>query len=63
MNYDKDYACGDFAVRLLIDAFTDLLRIINTARQPELKEELVETGLLRQDSDSDHFDDAKEYYD
>ena len=63
---------GDFASRLrdrsgvseeLIDAFADLLSVINTCQQPEMKEELVETGLLRQDSDLDQFDDAKEYHD
>ena len=70
LSYDKYYMSGDFASRLrdrpdvseeLIDAFTDLLSVINMCQQPEMKEELVETGLLRRDSDSDHFDDAKEY--
>lgn len=72
VSYDKEYAGGDFAVRLrdrpgasdeLIDAFNDLLSVINMSHPPEMKEELVETGLLRRDSDSDHFDDAKEYHD
>ena len=71
LKYDKDYSGGDFAIRLrdrpgaseeLIEAFNDLLSVINTCRQPEMKEELVETGLLRQDSDLDHFDDAEEYH-
>lgn len=72
LSYDKVYTSGDFASRLrdrpgvseeLIDAFADLLSVINTCQQPEMKEELVETGLLRQDSDLDQFDDAKEYHD
>ena len=71
VSYDKDYVGGDFAVRLrdrpgaseeLIEAFNDLLSVISTNNQPGSKEELVKTGMLRQDSDSDHFDDAKEYH-
>ena len=72
LSYDKDYTRSDFTSRLrdrpvvseeLIDAFTDLLSVINSCPQAEMKEELAESGLLRQDSDSDHFEDAKEYYD
>lgn len=74
LSYDKGYATGDFASRLhdrsdvseeLIDAFADLLSVVNTCPQPEMQESLAETGLLGhyQDSDEDHFDDAKEYHD
>lgn len=75
LSYDKDYVIGDFATRLrdrqdaseeLIDAFADLLSVIKACPQTEMKESLAETGLLRRqnsDSDSDQFDDAKEYHD
>ena len=72
LSYDKAYTSDDFASRLrdrpnvsekLIDAFADLLSVIYTCQQPKMKEELVETNLLRQDSDLDQFDDAKEYHD
>ncbi|MCJ1372456.1 hypothetical protein MMC20_003680 [Loxospora ochrophaea] len=73
LSYDKNYANADFTTRLrnrpgvseeLINAFTDLLSTINSCPQTEMEEELVEAGLLhRQDSDSDQFNDVKEYHD
>lgn len=73
LSYDKDYASSDFASRLrdrpgvideLKDAFADLLSVVNDCPQLKMQEELAETGLLGsyQDSDDDHFDDAKESY-
>ena len=70
---DKDYASSEFASRLrdrpdvtneLKDAFADLLSVINDCPQLKMQEELAETGLLGsyQDSDEDHFFDAKESF-
>lgn len=72
LSYDKNYVISDFESRLrdsspisesLVDAFADLLSIVKAQPQAEWKEDLVERGLLRQDSDSDAFEDAKEYHD
>ena len=72
LSYDKEYVASDFESRLrdrkpiseaLIDAFAELLSIIKTRPQSEIKDDLAESGLLRQDSDSDRFEDAEEYHD
>lgn len=74
LSYDEGYANGDFASRLhdrsdiseeLIDAFADLLSVVNTSPQLEMQESVMETGLFSHyhGSDEDHFDDAKEYHD
>ena len=71
ISYDKDYVTSDFSSRLcnrpavteeLIDAFTELLSVINTCPQLKSKENLAEAGLFgsSQDSDEDTFEDAKE---
>ncbi|KAI9700218.1 MAG: hypothetical protein M1820_006886 [Bogoriella megaspora] len=72
LSYDKNYVASNFATRLrdrrdvseeLINAFADLLSVIDIQPQNEVKEILAESGLLRQDSDSDVFLIAKEYTD
>lgn len=72
LSYDKDYVASDFESRLrdrgpipeaLVDAFADLLSIIKTRPKAEMKDDLAESGLFRQGSDLDRFEDAEEYHD
>ncbi|KAL9093265.1 MAG: hypothetical protein Q9165_004006 [Trypethelium subeluteriae] len=70
IDYDKDFVFSDFETLLrdrrdmsetLILAFADLLHTIDTWPPTELVEDVVENGVLDQDTESELFSDAKEY--
>ncbi|KAL9080470.1 MAG: hypothetical protein Q9157_000784 [Trypethelium eluteriae] len=71
INYDKNYVASDFETRLrdrrdvseaLVQAFADLLSVINARPPTQLVEAVVESGLLDEDAASELFSDAKEYH-